>query len=1029
MQRSSRRNYQSNGWLNWLNIRPEESQRTFLMFAFYTVTSIGLAWLETTTMAMFLEQYQADGSLPWIYIGSAVIGALFGVIYSQLQKVLSLRYVVVFTSLMMAIPLIVFRITLDGFTPGPLWQWLTPALTVFAMQLWTEAIAVINGLNTSVTANQLFNIREIKRAYPLISSGTLLADVLGGFSLKWIVPWVGLPNVCLLASLMMTLGAIILLYLSNRYEQSFPDTRRWKTDERSPESSSRRIRGPLQRYIVQMFGFFCLAQILFQIIDFKFYSHLQSQSQLLQSLFQQQSAEAAIAIFLGTFSGVLGIFELLAQWLFSSRLIERLGLFISATVRPIISALLAALALALTHLSLPNQGLLALASLALLKFSDELLHYTLFASIIPALFQPVPDLMRGRIQSWVRGLAEPLSIGLTGLGLLGLLGLQSSLSAFKINELLLPLTIVLAIALMLTISWMRKSYTELLVRSAERRELGVAINPRELRRAIVERLNQTGSEAHKADCIEMLSQIEGLDLGEVLAPMLAKFSSSLQHQSLSKMIETPNPAYVESVRNLLRGSNPKVLAVALRYVWLSETSPKMEQLKPYLNLEVDPIVRGTAAALMLRRGDSNQKAEATNTLRLMLTHPQEQERVMGCQALGDAVYLQALRLYIPDLLKDRSLKVRRAVLEAIAATKLEEFYPSLLRGLYYQSTRESAMKALVRLQEDAIDLLLKLADDVRKPDVVRLNGWKALGKIATPAAIDRLIDRLMTSWGPTRRTILRLLLEMPNDSGIEQVLDRLGRREVEHLIEQELKFVAQVNAAKLDLGEGRVTGEEADCLRRALQDMEDDAQERLFLLMRILYPASIIRAAAFNLQTNASGSRAQGLEILDNTVDLTHKRVLLTVLEDSSDLAKRQGLAELVAHEPMEPRDRLRHLVNLRPVLSDWALACCFHLARVGAWPLPTEQVQACIEHPRGFVRESVLSYMQELYPQAVAKFLPKLQQDDDPIVKAQVDKILEAIAQQRAAREAAQQAQQPNYRRDRHGNILHFPGGDPVLE
>jgi hypothetical protein len=70
---------------------------------------------------------------------------------------------------------------------------------------------------------------------------------------------------------------------------------------------------------------------------------------------------------------------------------------------------------------------------------------------------------------------------------------------------------------------------------------------------------------------------------------------------------------------------------------------------------------------------------------------------MATRALGEADYLQALRLYIPSLLQDESLRVRCALLEVIAATRLEEYYPSLVRGLYYKSTREAARGALVRL--------------------------------------------------------------------------------------------------------------------------------------------------------------------------------------------------------------------------------------------------------------------------------------------------------------------------------------------
>ena len=79
----------------------------------------------------------------------------------------------------------------------------------------------------------------------------------------------------------------------------------------------------------------------------------------------------------------------------------------------------------------------------------------------------------------------------------------------------------------------------------------------------------------------------------------------------------PNLTYFGQVRGLIDQSpSPEGLAVALRYVWLTEEEPDIRQLRPYQRPEVDSVVRGTAASLMMRRDSSTQKAEATNTLRL-----------------------------------------------------------------------------------------------------------------------------------------------------------------------------------------------------------------------------------------------------------------------------------------------------------------------------------------------------------------------------------------------------------------------------
>lgn len=972
-------------FLQWVNLRPEESERTFLMFAFYTTTSIGLVWLEAITVALFLQEYSAEDGLPWIYIASAGIGSGLGFLYSRLQRLLPLRQVIVIIAALMASPLLLFWVGLGSSGNLGAWNATIFGVTVFLMRLWLEAIYVLNDLNTSITANQLFNIREIKRTYPLISSGILVADVISGFSLALLISLVTLKNVVLLAFVMMAIGAAILFYLSQAYWQAFPDFLRRRFEEHQPEFIHRRVQGPLRRYVILLLTFFILAQVLFLLIDFRFLGALQQ---------RYINSEANIALFLGWFNGTLGIFELGMQWLASSRVIERVGVFAATMLLPGVIGILSALSVAIAGLGWIEALFI---SLVLLKFLDELLHYTLFASVGPVLFQPIPENLRSGIQAVVRGIAEPLSTGATGLVLLTLVWWLNQTDAIRTEGLnwLLPAIVVLALGWVLVIYWLRARYVGLLVMSAERGQLSGDVDLLELKRAVIEALDQPGTEAHKAACIELLSQLDPKNVGEVMAPLLDKLPSSLQRQSLEEMLLYPNLTHLPQVQALISQSPPpEVLAVALRYVWITQENPDIRQLKPYLRSEVDSVVRGTAASLMLRRGSPTQKAEATNTLRLMLTHKQERERVMGCRALGEAVYLQALRLYIPNLLQDESLRVRCALLEAIAATHLEEFYPSLLKGLYYKSTREAAMKALVRLENEAIPMLVGLGEDVYKPDLVRLHAWKAIGQIGTMEALDALIAHLMTAWGTTRRNILKILLEMPGDIGIESALERMGRTGVERMIDQEIMFIGQSYAVLLDMAPDQLPGEEAELLRRALRDLQTDSRERLFMLMKFLYPIGAIKAAAFSLNSHSRSNVAHGLEILDNTVDIPSKRALLSLLDRASDQEKLQSLSEMVSYQPMIPSDRLRHLLDLRHFLSEWAVACCFHLARQARWSLTTDQILSCLRHPKGFVREAVLSYLQMVSPGVLSQVLPNLKNDPDPLVAAQVEQMSKQLSE-----------------------------------
>ncbi len=939
------------------------------MFAFYTSTCVGVLWLEFSAAALFLGEYGAN-SLPWVYIASAGMGTILGFVYSQLQKSLPLRQVVVIIPLLMGGPLILFRLGLNPIFLG--------GYAVFLLRLWLEAIYVLNELNTSITANQLFNIREIKRAYPLVSSGILLADVISGFSMPLLRQLVGLENVVLVASVMLLIGAIILYYIGQTYRTSFPDLPRRRIQEKGSDFATRRLQGSLSSYVWLIIAFFVMAQVLSLLLDFQY----------LRQLEQNLSLNAGnIADFIALFSGTLGIFELITQWFISSRVIERVGVFRVAALPPL-------MILSLGFLSLT--GLVSIfIGVITLKFVDELLRYTLISGMGPILFQAIPDKVRSRIESDVRGFAEPLSTGLTGVGILVTIwffhavlpAAPDALIQGLLNRVFLGQITMFALVWLVAVLLLQSRYVSLLVLSTERGQLSLSeVDLYTFKRSVIDALERPGSDADKQSCIELLDHIDPKHAGDVFAPRLAGLSSSLQYRCLEAMLKYPNRDCLDAVRSLLNQVlPPDVFALALRYVWLTEPSPDVQSLHCYLDAAVPPAVRGTAAALMLKYGHPREKAAATDSLRRMLTSKQERERMMACRALGDATYLQALRIYIEPLLQDDSLRVRCALLEAIAATHLEEYYPSLVRGLYYKSTREAAMQALMRLDGDAIPLLVAAAADPNKPEVVRTYAWSIIGQIGTPEAVDILVEHLETTQGIARQSLLRTLLKLPHEGGIDAVADRLGRQGVERLIGQEMLLLGQIYAALVDLSSDYAIGSEADLLRRALDDLKSDIIERLFLLMRFLYPSDAIQAAAFNLQSGSRDNGARALEILDNAIDLPSKKILLTLLDRCPDREKLEALTDLSPYVQMSPSQRLRYLLDLRSILSDWVLACCFHLARQYRWGLKPKQIMACLHHPVGFVREAVLHYLKMASPRSLCDVLPQLEHDTNPLISAQV--------------------------------------------
>jgi HEAT repeat protein len=969
-------------FLNIINLRPDEQGRTLLMFAFYTATSMGILWLEVSSAELFLDKYGA-ARLPWIYIFSAGVGLGMSVLYSWLQRVFPLRWVIVLISLLMALPILLFLwgLSIEQFT----------FLTVFLLRLWIEAIYNLNDLNLSVTANQIFNIREIKRAFPIISSGNLLADVLSGFSVAILMRFVGLKNVMLLSFAVMLFGTGMLYYLSVNYAHAFPDSPKRQAQDVESYQSKQRIKGAMRQYVVLLFSFFVLAQMLLFSIEFQFFQQLDLTLEV-----------ETIAAFLGIFSGLLGLIELFTQWFTSSRLIEREGVFAVALVLPSVIVVVGLVTLALSFPIFGGASALFFG-LVILKFFDEWLRYTLVATTRPILFQPISDRVRSTVQSWVGGIAEPLAMGSTGVVILVTIAMANRLGLddpVLQSQIFLAGTVVAGLVWFGLMALLRSRYLNLLVQGAERGLTTFSDGDRRgMKKNLVEGLEKNKSEADKHSYIDVLSQIAPKDLGEVLTPHLPLFSSSLQQHSLQVMLEHPDPRYHQVVRTLLTQpqTSPEVQALALRYVWLAQETYNIDELRPYLSPDVDAVVRGTAASLMLRRGNINDRAEATATLRKMLVNERERERVMGCQALGEADYMESLSIYIDDLLQDPSLRVRRAILEAIAATQYKKYYPSLLKALQYKSTRTAASEALTRLGDEALPMLETLATDEYQPEGLRNQAWQVIGAIGSSRALEALIQNLMSSWGQTRRQILRILLKLYQETGvkrsnlIDNALDQLlGRSGFEELLDTELAFVGQILAAKIDF-DGTATTMEERLLLSALEGLEHDAIERLFMLLRFISPANAVQAAQASLSGSVS-SWAKGLEILDNCLDISSKRTILILLDRQPDADKLKRLSlstPLIAYTPLSPRDRLRQLLDLRHLLSDWALACCFHLAKAKHWNVTAPHTLALLQHPTGFVREAVLGYLAVASPRALRDILPMMQQDPNELVARQVNHLM----------------------------------------
>ena len=1041
-------------FLRGLNLRPEESNRTFWMFLGCSTMSVGVLWLETAATGIFVAEYGTD-RLPLIYLSSTLVSIFLGVIYAWVQSIVPLRWSLVLVSLLMAFPVLLFYqgLVLPPDTPvlwmGGIVGLTTLKMVAIAMRLWLQVVYVLNDLNTSITANQLFNVRELRRTYPLISSGVLVADAASGFLLSGVLAIIGSSGVVLVSFLMMILATGILFLITQKQSRFFDITSRRR--EVNTEATQQ-LRGQTMDYRWLLLLFFVLAESMFWLLDFQFNKELEGIftrdldgiRSLPSFLSQGLGVSEKIAGFLGFFQGTLGICELLMQWFAARWVIDRFGVFTTTGILPtLILTLGSSIAVANLMPSVAQMGLLIFWAVVALKFLYELFHFTLLASVGPVLFQPIPQKWRNAIQANVRGNAEPFANALIGMFILGLMWIfKDQMPVESWRDLVFPMLMGMAVVWLIAIYFVRRNYEAILVMSA-RQELLSGRSPspsaiKELKRAAVSALSQPGMEDSQMGCVELLIKIDQSNALDVLTPMLQSLPQEAQVRVLEIMQENPKPQYAVSVGRLITYSRPApVVAAALRYVYGkkndrdhdtdNDRKMDLQQLTDYLRPQAPASVRATAAALLLEHGEPDQRAKVTNFLRLMLTSPNPEERRASCDAIRHLTYLQALQVYILKIVREeQSTEVRCAVLEVVAATHFEKCYPELVKALHDPQTRSTSIRVLTSLKNEALPLLKVLVKNWREPESVRNIAWGIIGQVGTDQAIAFLIEQLSLTWSADRTSILRALIKVPKDQGIDRTADQLGRSGIESLVDQDLMLISHTTAAMLDLA-GRVqTRDLEEMLYRALQGIQSDCIDRIFLLMQFLYEPETIQAAEFSLKSGFSDDMAQGLEILDTKLDIPQKRSLLVILEVSTatqnqtsrpkksqpkkqsvnpmrspdrwlnrqsklDLERQlQSLSSLVAYTSLDPVDRLRQLMDLRHFLSDWVLACCFHLARAEGWQLERHQVLDGLRGGSSLLREASLLYLHNLSQRgtnnaAFLNVLPRMQNDSDAILRRQV--------------------------------------------
>ncbi len=381
-------------WLTkMLNIRNEEYKPVLVLMVFSFFIGMSISFYFTASNAIFLKHFKPK-MIPVSFIASGVIIYLAWWIFSLIDKKLSLYHQVVIKFLFVFLSVLAISIGVYAFDSS----WIT-----FIMYTWVRLMVYITLVNFWGIAGRLFNVRQGKRIFALISIGEVVSYMIGYLSIPLILKFLNTSNLLFLASASLFICLIMVLFIFTKFKDQLQSgiAHSVKVDKSSPSDWNywNLLKKPYFR-IISLMALLPIFGYLF--VDFLF---------LAQTKVEFANNPQDIARFIAIFLGSLAFLEILLK-LVSGRFLNKYGIRPSLLSLPII--LIFSIILAAGFGALYGPIGMFFSFIALARLFERSIRGAVYEPAFQLLYQPVPTEQRLPFQNQIEGIPKASGTVITG---------------------------------------------------------------------------------------------------------------------------------------------------------------------------------------------------------------------------------------------------------------------------------------------------------------------------------------------------------------------------------------------------------------------------------------------------------------------------------------------------------------------------------------------------------------------------------------------------------------------------------------
>ncbi|MEI6575460.1 MAG: HEAT repeat domain-containing protein [Bacteroidota bacterium] len=878
----------SNSLLKLLNIRQEEEPIVLNLMIFQFFQGAGIAFFFTAAFSMFLEHFSVN-ALPNVFILAALLLSVAGLAYSWLEHRLKITQLGLIVTIIMSVSILGFRIA-SGTHNNML-------LTL--MLAWFYVLYLLNNLEFWGIASIMFDVRQSKRLFGLISSGDIPAKFIGYSLASILVSVTGVANLLYVGLCFMLFSIPFLIRIGiagkTELETHGPSMHRKQHATKVTYSGLKNltVNELVKRTAILAFLFsLCLF-----MINFIFYAEVKT------AYHEDQEMAKFIALFLAGSR----IFALVVKMIFTGRMLAKLGFLRSLLITPFVLAVFAILIIFSHNIS--GDSRIIFYIFGMMAITADILNSAIHFPGFLTLMQPLSTHDRLRAHNISKGIMDPFAHLLTGVFLLLMIRFIGHVDLIILNYILLGLLI----CWVSSISFVNRQYLTTLVQSITTRTFdndSPTIVDKESLRLISAKLKD-GTPLEKIYLLKLLSKNPSIP---ELPGLILLALNDLSREVKEEAINTSLCLEIAEVSTLLKDFIRKESDPHLKEIALFSLCKIAYDENLVREMEQHPVeaVRHAAITVILMHLECSLHQQAQKNLYDLAVSNDPNKRISAAKIIGKLDHKNYPLLLI-DLIHDADLSVCHAAIDAGGKTGDERVIIALLDLLPGMEIK--VFDAIVTAGELSVQPLFNLIKTGKTADELTIKLIRIFGRIGGTDATDRL-EALISIKPDKLNFIIEALRKSKFKAGAQQAIN------IEEHINQYLKVSALINELLKILLPGR---HKYSLLYRALSIEKDILRESLLDLFSFLYNPVELSKIKRGLLSGKKENVANALELIEMTIP---GNIALPFLEH---FEHRDGPHLPAHHNQSDLNFTDWHFVcnaifKKKGIhFNSWTKACCFH--------------------------------------------------------------------------------------------------------